>query len=120
MSRLPVVLILFAFGCKVSKNEWIEQFEPKMIDELCKPTQYFRTCYDVDEATCRSLTKVALKDCIAKATLPDEFDKQAGAKAGGEIGECTGGAIEVKLQADKRTFYAEKHVCVDPDAWRGK
>ena len=121
MNRLPVVILFVALGCgKVSKNEWIQQFEPKMVDELCKPSQYFRTCYEVDEATCRSLSKVALKDCIAKASIPDQLDEQSGQKAGAEIGECTGGAIEDKLRADKRTFYAEKKVCTDPAAWGGK
>jgi len=120
VNRLPIVILFVALGCgKVSKNEFIEQFEPQMVNEVCKPSQYFRTCYEVDDATCRSLTKAALKDCIAKTTLPEELDKAASAKAGGEIGECAGGAIEDKLRADKRTFYADKKICSDPAAWSG-
>jgi hypothetical protein len=121
VNRLPIVILFVALGCgKISKNEWIERFEPQMVDELCKPAQYFRSCYEVDEATCRSLTKAALKDCIAKASIPDQLDEKASAKAGGDVGGCAGGAIEDKLRADKHTFYAEKKMCSDPAAWGGQ
>ena len=116
----PVIILLLLVGCKISRTQWVERYEKTMVDLMCKPEQYFRTCFDVDEATCRSLAKRALEDCIPKATLPDELDEQQGRTAGGEIGSCAGGAVERKLREDKHAFHADNAICTNPDAWRGK
>ncbi len=114
-----VVVALAACG-KVSKSEWVEKFESKMVDELCKPTQIFMTCFDVDAPTCRTIAKTTLHDCTAKTQLPDTFDEQSGAKVGAEIGECAGNAMEQKLRADNHKFHAENKACSDPNAWVDK
>jgi hypothetical protein len=103
-SRAVSLLFVAAIGCGVSKDEWLEKFEPQVVAKFCEPGMAFRTCFDVDASTCLEVTKRSLHACIEKhrAELPDRLDQSSGEKYGGLLGECAGDAYEADLRAQNR------------------
>ncbi len=119
MSRLVWIAFVSLVGCKgVGKQDWIDRFEPQVVDAFCKPEQAFRVCFSVDEAGCKAEAKKTVHACIDKLAdqLPAELDSQSGREYGGRIGECAGNAYEADMRAAGK-FKEEIAKCHDPSAW---
>ena len=112
-----VVFALLGGGCKASKADWIEKFEPATVDALCMPNMYFRKCFDTDEAGCKSLAKRTVHACLDQhmSEIPDTLDTEDGRRLGGEVGECAGDAYYDDMLRNKKLVTTDK--CKDPSAW---
>ena len=122
MRTVRVVVILAAAvlgltgalaGCKQSREKWIEKFEAAMPDALCESHQYFRQCFEIDEATCKRTAAEEVHKCMSTVTIPAELDRDDGGRLGQQIGSCAGSAFERALIAKRRNT-AE---CNDPSHW---
>src|SRR5262245_51766492 len=120
MNRAAILLVL-VMACEkttASKEEWVEKVVPFMIDELCKPEQYFRSCFDLDDAGCRKLLREQLDKCVEAAHLPATLTRDDAKRYGTTIGGCAGGAADGQLTAG-----GKKHkdpACEDPNVWTAK
>jgi len=109
------VVVLAVAACSPSKDEFIEKFEPAMLQFFCAPKGFTVSCYDVTEAQCLAVMKPALKSCVDqyKGQMPERFDKESGARIGELIGTCAGTVFQNDLlSTHKRTDESAK--CDDP------
>ena len=120
MKRAACVVVLgLGFACNKTKSqqEWREKAEAWMSDFFCQPTQYFRHCFDVDEAVCKQTMRQHVRACIAAANLPDRFDRDDNKRFGKLVGSCAGGAYENDLTAKGKRRDADPK-CHDASAWQ--
>ncbi len=105
-------------GRVLDQADWIRLFVPTVIDAACGPPDtFFRSCFTVDEAGCRSELDADLHRCVAdlRLAMPPTLDKPASEAFGGRIGECAGSAYELNLKTlGKRRSNAK---CDDPKQW---
>ncbi|MBS1118445.1 MAG: hypothetical protein H6Q90_673 [Deltaproteobacteria bacterium] len=118
MRRLrSLTIVLGLGGCSTSKQDWFEKFEELTVDGFCAPTQYFRQCFEIDEAGCRKLASETIHACGMKTfdQLPDRLDRADGEKFGRIIGSCAGGEYDRRMAAQGKRHGGGK--CDDPTAW---
>jgi hypothetical protein len=112
MRSLIVATVLLA-SCKVSSSDWKREMENQIPQAFCEPTQYFRQCFDVDEATCRSTVTELVRTCFAKIQLPESMGTGDGESYGRKLGECAGGGYDDKLSSKRNN----NPKCLDPKNW---
>lgn len=111
--RSALLLVLVA-GCKISSADWKREMETEVPNAFCDPQQYFRQCFDVDEATCRSTVAELMPACFAKLQLPETMATGDGGKFGEKLGECIGGRYDDKLNSKHNA----NPKCTDPNNWK--
>ncbi len=91
---------------------------PTVIDAACGPKDtFFRACFTVDEAGCRSELHHELVQCVdeLRPSMPETLDKPASEAFGGKVGECAGTAYELTLKKLGKRLSNPK--CDDPKQW---
>jgi hypothetical protein len=86
--------------------------------EFCQEQAFFRQCFSVTEAECRTRIRAEFAKCARAhaAEMPAHPDAENGRTAGEVLGRCTGAAYEIGLAAQgRRSMRAE---CNDIDRWR--
>ena len=109
------LVVMALAACRPSKDQFIDKFEPAMLQFFCAPKGFTVSCYDITEAQCLDVMKPALKGCIEKyrSEMPEKLDKESGARVGELIGTCAGVVFENDLlKKHTRTDPAPK--CNDP------
>ena len=118
MNRLSILAIFIGVAaCSATKEEWMTRFEATMPDRLCSPDFVFVHCYDIDQASCRTLVAPIAHTCTAKLAdqLPDHVDMADGRKYGEIAGACIGNQVTTLLEKKIRQPIDPK--CQDPKAW---
>jgi hypothetical protein len=100
----------------LDKQQWLDKFRPLLVDKACSSkTTYFRHCFEVDEAGCRSALGRQLDVCIASTTLPARLDAvKDGQKYGAELGGCAGNGYDHALASSRHNDAK----CNDPTQWQ--
>jgi hypothetical protein len=119
MRSFAIALMLVGtVACEKTKSgaEWRATSEPLLIEAFCKPEQYFRVCFDLDEALCRATAAETVKRCFNSTEIPDRIDEPTARQIGARVGECAGGAYDQAMAPKKKNTPK----CNDPAAWGEK
>lgn len=90
----------------VEIDQWLDHVETTLPDILCEESAYFRQCFDLDDAQCRSTLSSTFQECLTIYLdhLPGQITSSAeGAHWGQLLGSCAGTkfemqSIELKIQ----------------------
>ncbi len=88
--------------------------EARLPEAFCGADKYFRQCFDIDEATCRSTVTKLMGPCFDKIVLPDSLDTKDGENYGRQLGRCAGAGYDSAL-ASRRN---DNPKCLDPKNWQ--
>lgn len=116
MRRFAIAMVVLGVvACKKTRTaaEWRATSEPLLVEAFCGPEQYFRVCFDLDEALCRATAAETVKRCFDSAEIPDPIDEPAARRLGSQIGECAGGAYDNAMAPKKKNTPK----CNDASAW---
>lgn len=107
-TRLPLALLfatvmtlgLTSQAKAVDIELWLDLVENSLPDLLCEQSAYFRQCFEIDDAQCRSTLSSTFQECLAIYLdhLPEQINTSAdGAHWGQMLGSCAGTKFEMQL-----------------------
>jgi hypothetical protein len=107
-TRLPLALLfatvltlgLTSQAKAVDIEQWLDLVENSLPDLLCEQSAYFRQCFEIDDAQCRSTLSSTFQDCLTIYLdhLPEQINTSAdGAHWGQLLGSCAGTKFEMQL-----------------------
>jgi len=97
-------------------GQWVRGVRKVMGDKLCNSGSYFRECFTVTDAECRSLMLKHFDLCLSKpGAIPTVVNGDTGRASGQIIGSCAGTAYELELDAAGKATKTSR--CQDPKNW---
>lgn len=96
---------------------WVDAMREAMPKAMCEDKQFFRQCFSVDEAECKSRFANLMEVCLKQhpGSVPKVVNAETGAAGGQTLGTCMGSTYELDLKKEgKRTDSAK---CNDISNW---
>lgn len=110
-------LSIAAYGQEIPKDHWIDTMSTLLPVEFCKPTTYFRECFEISQEECEEVVGSAARVCLNKfkKEIPDAISSREESADWGEVvGECAGGILEITFIEQR----IDSEKCKDLDNWR--
>jgi len=86
-TRLPLALLfataltlgLTSQAKAVGIEQWLDLVESSLPDMLCEKSAYFRQCFEIDDAQCRSTLSSTFQECLTIYLdhLPEQINTSA-------------------------------------------
>jgi len=101
----------------VSREHFIVELSAELQDELCHADDtHFRSCFEVDEATCRAQVAVAFETCREQHKVPARVaDADHASQIGVTLGGCTGARYSEHFSNQGRA--SQESRCRNVAAW---
>jgi hypothetical protein len=96
---------------------WVNGMRAAMPNAMCEEKMFFRQCFSVDEAQCKSRFKRLLEKCLKEnpSAVPKVVNAETGGAGGQVLGTCMGSTYEIELKkAGQRT---DSPKCNDVSNW---